>query len=163
MHQVIETKRDNMKQRKKTVVELAFEYKSNMSKKIEDKNLDLIKRKRFEAYLANDKDPYICYRFTIALEELLPQRFSQIKPVSAIPDGELTADEMIIETDPIKVAERYIQRPLYNDKEYLIRPDTKWYMRIKELAHQYMDYLYSNALERLRDYGENKEKWERFI
>ena len=132
-----------------------------MKTKIINSNLELIERKRFERYISNDKDPYICYRFVARLEHLLPPKFSQIKLVSAIPEGELSGEQMIIETDPIKVAERYIQQPFYEDIR--IRPDDKWYLEIKELAHHYMDYLYSNALDRLKYYDEDRKKWEKFI
>ena|SRR5260221_247541 len=124
------------------------------------KALDKIKQSRFDTFVADDKNPYICSRFVIELENLLPVSLSQIKPVM-ITEGDMTADEISIETEPTKVYDRYVFRVYDNLPS--ARPDDKMMKPLIETSRQYMDYLYSNALDRIRMYGKDKEKWEKYI
>lgn len=125
------------------------------------KQEELIRQKRWETFLTRDKDPYICSRFVIALEKLMPPHLSQIQEIVVEEGMSPTADRMIIETDPEKVSDRYLTR-LY--KDYIsIGIDRGLLSAIRKTAGDYMIYLKSTAEERLLLYKRDKYNWQKYI
>ena len=125
-------------------------------------SIDKIKQVRWERFLLRDKDPYVCYRFVILIEKLLPLELTQLKPVAMdveqMPD---IADRIIIETDVDKVVERYLTRVYKWDKHYMLSRDRLG--KLREVVGDYIFYLKSNQEVRLEMLSREQEYWEHYM
>lgn len=124
--------------------------------------IDKVKQVRWERFLMNDKDPYVCYRFVVLLEKLMPLELSQIKPVmmdvEQMPD---TADSMTIETDVDKVVDRYLTKLYDWDKKFMFSRDKMG--MIRRIVGDYIFYLKSNQQIRLELLSREEKYWEQYM
>lgn len=126
-----------------------------------DEQISKLKTVRWEAWLLQDKNPYVCYRIVLDLEKLMPKKYSQIKEIMWIDKMEPTANEIIIETDPEKVFERYITSVMSDSS--ISAFEFADMSKIRKLVGEYIYYLKSNQQDRLLMWRDDQKFWERYI